>query len=96
MSREQTHDASRRPHLTQRDLALRWGKAEATIARYRSDGCGPRFLKIGGAVRYRQEDVERFELENLFASSSSRSEETECDIATYQPATAQYLQGAAE
>ncbi|WP_412548900.1 DNA-binding protein [Ralstonia pseudosolanacearum] len=96
MSSEQTHDASRRPHLTQRDLALRWGKAEATIARYRSDGCGPRFLKIGGAVLYRQEDVERFELENLFASSSSRSEETECDIATYQPATAQYLQGAAE
>ncbi|MGA4009495.1 helix-turn-helix transcriptional regulator [Ralstonia nicotianae] len=96
MSREQTLDAAGRPHLTQRDLALRWGKAEATIARYRSDGCGPRFLKIGGAVLYRQEDVERFELENLFASSSSRSEETERDIATYQPATAQYLQGAAE
>ncbi|MGC5802467.1 helix-turn-helix transcriptional regulator [Ralstonia pseudosolanacearum] len=96
MSREQTLDASGRPHLTQRDLALRWGKAEATIARYRSDGCGPRFLKIGGAVLYRQEDIERFELENLFASSSSRSEETERDIATCQPATAQYLQGAAE
>ncbi|MGA4083349.1 helix-turn-helix transcriptional regulator [Ralstonia nicotianae] len=96
MSREQTLDASGRPHLTQRDLALRWGKAEATIARYRSDGCGPRFLKIGGAVLYRQEDVERFELENLFASSSSRSEETECDTATSQLATAQYLQGAAE
>ncbi|MEF9414221.1 helix-turn-helix domain-containing protein [Ralstonia sp. SM1864_UCD524_TZ4] len=96
MSSDQTLDASGRPHLTQRDLALRWGKAEATIARYRSDGCGPRFLKIGGAVRYRQEDVERFELENLFASSSSRSEETERDIATCQPATAQYLQGAAE
>nr|CUV31798.1 conserved protein of unknown function [Ralstonia solanacearum] len=96
MSREQTLDASGRPHLTQRDLALRWGKAEATIARYRSDGCGPRFLKIGGAVLYRQEDVERFELENLFASSSSRSEETECDTATSQHATAPYLQGAAE
>ncbi|MGE0986509.1 helix-turn-helix transcriptional regulator [Ralstonia pseudosolanacearum] len=96
MSSDQTLDASRRPHLTQRDLALRWGKAEATIARYRSDGCGPRFLKIGGAVLYRQEDVERFELENLFDSSSSRSEETERDIATCQHATAQYLQGAAE
>ncbi|MGC5804130.1 helix-turn-helix transcriptional regulator [Ralstonia pseudosolanacearum] len=96
MSREQTLDASGRPHLTQRDLALRWGKAEATIARYRSDGCGPRFLKIGGAVLYRQEDVERFELENLFDSSSSRSEETECDTATCQPAASAYLQGAAE
>ncbi|MDO3514985.1 DNA-binding protein, partial [Ralstonia pseudosolanacearum] len=86
MSREQTLDASGRPHLTQRDLAHRWGKAEATIARYRSDGCGPRFLKIGGAVLYRQEDIERFELENLFDSSSSRSEETECDTATSQHA----------
>ncbi|MGA3891436.1 helix-turn-helix transcriptional regulator [Ralstonia nicotianae] len=93
MSREQTLDASGRPHLTQRDLALRWGKAEATIARYRSDGVGPRFLKIGGAVLYRQEDVERFELENLFDSSSSRSEETECDTATCQPAASAYLQG---
>ncbi|MCK4135708.1 DNA-binding protein (plasmid) [Ralstonia solanacearum] len=95
MSREQTLDASGRPHLTQRDLALRWGKAEATIARYRSDGVGPRFLKIGGAVLYRQEDVERFELENLFDSSSSRSEETECDTATCQPAASAYLQGVA-
>lgn len=95
MSSEQTLDASGRPHLTQRDLALRWGKAEATIERYRSGGRGPRFLKIGGAVLYRQEDVERFELENLFESSSSRSEETERDTATRQPAAGADLQGVA-
>ena len=50
-------------HLTQRELADRWNKSEATIERYRSDGVGPRFLKIGGAVRYRLEDIEAFEQE---------------------------------
>ena len=38
-------------HLTQRELADRWNKSEATIERYRSDGVGPRFLKIGGHRR---------------------------------------------
>ncbi|MHA6844557.1 helix-turn-helix transcriptional regulator [Ralstonia syzygii] len=93
MSSEQTLDASGRPHLTQRDLALRWGKAEATIARYRSDGCGPRFLKIGGAVLYRQEDIERCERESLYGSPSSRCAETESD--TSMPGHAQVSQGAA-
>ncbi|MDC6176298.1 hypothetical protein C2I33_00035 [Ralstonia solanacearum] len=80
MSREQTLDAAGRPHLTQRDLAIRWSKAEATIARYRSDGRGPRFLKIGGAVLYRLEDIERFERESLYGSPSSRCEDTDSDI----------------
>jgi predicted DNA-binding transcriptional regulator AlpA len=48
-------------HLTQRELADRWNKSEATIERYRSDGVGPKYLKIGGAVRYRLEDIEQFE-----------------------------------
>ena len=34
-------------HLTQRELADRWNKSEATIERYRSDGVGPKYLKIG-------------------------------------------------
>ncbi|MDB0529592.1 DNA-binding protein [Ralstonia solanacearum] len=80
MSREQTPDAAVRPHLTQRDLAIRWGRAESTIARYRSDGVGPRFLKIGGAVLYRLEDIEHFEQESLYRSSSNRCEDTEGDI----------------
>jgi predicted DNA-binding transcriptional regulator AlpA len=61
-------------HLTQRELADRWNKSEATIERYRSDGVGPRFLKIGGAVRYRLEDIEQFERECLYDSPNSRSE----------------------
>lgn len=35
-------------HLTQNDLANRWNKSVHTIERYRSDGTGPVYLKIGG------------------------------------------------
>ncbi|KRH78594.1 hypothetical protein FERRO_15850 [Ferrovum sp. JA12] len=59
-------------HLTQRELADRWNKSEATIERYRSDGVGPRYLKIGGKVMYRLEDIEQFELDCLHESPSTR------------------------
>ncbi len=68
-------------HLTQRELADRWNKSEATIERYRSDGVGPRFLKIGGAVRYRLEDIEAFEQECLYDSPHSRCASTRTSLA---------------
>ncbi len=48
-------------HLTQRELAQRWSKSEATIERYRCDGVGPQYLKIGGKILYRLEDILQFE-----------------------------------
>ncbi len=48
-------------HLTQRELAQRWSKSEATIERYRCDGAGPQYLKIGGKILYRLEDILQFE-----------------------------------
>lgn len=48
-------------HLTQRELAQRWSKSEATIERYRCDGVGPPYLKIGGKILYRLEDILQFE-----------------------------------
>ena len=32
----------------------------ATLRRWRWSGCGPRFLKLGGAVRYDMADLEAF------------------------------------
>jgi len=31
-------------HVTQRELATRWNKSEATIERYRSEGLGPVYV----------------------------------------------------
>ena len=33
-------------HLNQRTLATRWDVSEATLERWRSEGIGPRFLKL--------------------------------------------------
>jgi DNA-binding transcriptional MerR regulator len=48
-------------HLTQADLAARLNISPRTLERWRSIGEGPAFLKIGGRVVYRLEDVEAFE-----------------------------------
>lgn len=47
--------------INQSDLAKRWGISPRTLERWRWVGEGPRFLKIGGLVRYRLEDVEAYE-----------------------------------
>ena len=53
----------------QRDLAQRWSLSERTLERWRWLGQGPRFLKLGGRVAYRLEDIEAFEAEQLRQST---------------------------
>lgn len=44
--------------LTQSDLAAISGQSEVTIGRWRRQGAGPAFLKLGRKVMYRRVDVE--------------------------------------
>jgi hypothetical protein len=37
-------------HFDQRQLAARWAISEATLERWRSEGIGPKFLKLFGRV----------------------------------------------
>lgn len=62
-------------HLNQTELATRWNISPRTLERWRWTGEGPRYIKIGGRVVYRLEDVEAFEAENLQqrAAGSARS-----------------------
>ena len=55
--------------LNQRDLARRWSMSERTLERWRWLGQGPQFLKLGGRVAYRLEDIEAFEAEQLRQST---------------------------
>jgi len=48
-------------HLNQVHLARRWNLSPRTLERWRWLNQGPRYLKIGGRVVYRLEDVEAFE-----------------------------------
>lgn len=38
--------------MTQRELCNRWQVSEATLERWRSEGIGPIYVKLGGQVRY--------------------------------------------
>ena len=62
-------------HLTQRELAKRWNKSEATIERYRALGNSPRFLKIGGKVLFREVDVLEYERNRLYETNATRARE---------------------
>jgi hypothetical protein len=48
-------------HLSQTDLANRWRMSPRTLERWRFTGEGPQFVKLGGRVLYRLEDIEAFE-----------------------------------
>ena len=64
-------------HLDQGHLAERWQMSPRTLEQWRWQGRGPRFLKLGGRIVYRIEDVERFESEQLRASTTSPTQAPE-------------------
>lgn len=57
-------------HLNQIDLANRWKLSPRTLERWRWNGEGPRFMKLGGRVVYRLEDIEEYEREQSRASTT--------------------------
>ena len=61
-------------HLNQIDLAARWNISHRTLERWRWTGEGPRFVKLGGRVVYRLEDVEDYEREQIRAITTDNAE----------------------
>ena len=56
--------------LNQVHLAERWHMSPRTLERWRYTGEGPAYLKIGGRVIYRREDVETYERERRCESTA--------------------------
>lgn len=52
-------------HLKQHELAERWKVSGRTLEKWRQTRRGPPYLLIGGAVRYRIEDVLAYEASSL-------------------------------
>ena len=50
-----------RRHLLTVQLSDRWHMSTRTLEQWRWKGIGPRYLKIGGRVLYRLEDIEAYE-----------------------------------
>ncbi len=60
-------------HLNQVELSRRWSLSPRTLERWRWLNQGPRYIKVGGRVIYRLEDIEAYESENIFEASSDNS-----------------------
>lgn len=56
--------------LTTREAAQYLGLAVSTLNKWRCHGGGPEFLKLGRAVRYRQDDLDRFLETRMFRSTA--------------------------
>jgi hypothetical protein len=56
-------------HIDQEEVAQRWSVSPRTLERWRWIGTGPRFLKVGGRVVYRIEDIEAYEAAQLRTST---------------------------
>ena len=59
--------------LNENELAQRWGLSPKTLQRWRSDGRGPRYLKLSKRVSYPLESVIEFERGALHDSTSERA-----------------------
>ncbi len=58
-----------RDRLNQAELADRWRLSSRTLERWRWRQQGPKYLKLGGRVAYRLEDIEAFEAAQLRGST---------------------------
>jgi excisionase family DNA binding protein len=61
--------------LTDIEVANRLGVSRFTVRSWRLKGVGPRFLKMGRAVRYRPQDVDDYERQAL-VETQARSDHT--------------------
>ena len=53
-------------HLNPFQLSRRLGLTPKTLQNWRSHAKGPAFIKIGGHILYRLEDIKRYEAKNLY------------------------------
>lgn len=58
--------------LTEQQLSNYWGISKNTLRKWRSNGDGPIYIKIGARIIYRLEDIEDFEIKRLYSSTSGK------------------------
>ena len=66
----ETTRSTLRVALTTREAAQYLGLAVSTLNKWRCHGGGPEFLKLGRAVRYRRDDLDRFLEARMFCSTA--------------------------
>ena len=56
-------------HLTAKELSERWHLSSCTLERWRREGLGPQFLKVGQRILYRISDVQTYEQKRSFTGN---------------------------
>jgi hypothetical protein len=59
--------------LSTKLLSRRWNIAPRTLERWRAEGRGPQFVRIGRHVRYRKIDIQAFEAKNIGAAGPAQA-----------------------
>src|ERR1700693_4638502 len=59
--------------LSENELAQRWGVSPKTLQRWRSEGRGPRYLKLSKRVTYPLVEIRTYEYSALHESTSERA-----------------------
>ena len=71
--RPESRDAASRIAIDEYELAGRWGLSVKTLRRWRQEGLGPVFCKLGARVTYLIPEIEVFEQRNARHSTSARA-----------------------
>jgi len=58
--------------LSQREAATLLHLSERTLERFRVSGTGPKFVRLGGSIRYRLTDIEAFIASRIVGSNHSQ------------------------
>lgn len=58
-------------YYSPKELAELWGISENTLRKWRWEGKGPRFVKLGARVAYRKADIEHYSQSNLHESTTT-------------------------
>jgi hypothetical protein len=63
-------------NFNEADLAKRWGVSPKTLQRWRTEGRGPKYLKLSKRVIYPLDQIQAFESQALYASTSEKTPST--------------------
>jgi len=80
--KKQTEQQFHEQYLSEKHLAKRWGISFRTLQRWRWKGTGPPYVKIGGRIRYRLDNITKFEEENWHQDKSQIQTSQNKDLST--------------
>jgi DNA-binding transcriptional MerR regulator len=58
--------------MTEEHLSKFWSITVDTLRRWRQNGTGPAYIKVGGRVLYRPEDIKEYERQRRYKSSGEK------------------------